>query len=114
MPSPGAVNARVMPFASPVVVSTWYIIVTSILSLGQYYLEGPGAYVRTFALYWLSVSLDLVLWAAVWRALAEGVALVLALVAPSRAASVRRAIEIACRLLYYAGAPALVAARFLA
>ena len=83
-------------------------------SLGQYYLEGPGAYVRTFALYWLSVSLDLVLWAAVWRALAEGVALVLALVAPSRAASVRRAIEIACRLLYYAGAPALVAARFLA
>src|SRR5262249_14337837 len=38
-------------------------------SLGQYYLEGPGAYVRTFALYWLSVSLDLVLWAAVWRGL---------------------------------------------
>jgi hypothetical protein len=83
-------------------------------SLGQYYLEGPGAYVRTFALYWLSVSLDLVLWAAVWRALAEGAALVLALVAPSHAASGRRAIEIACRLLYYAGAPALVAARFLA
>src|SRR5262245_39342905 len=83
-------------------------------SLGQYYLEGPGAYVRTFALYWLSVSLDLVLWAAVWRALAEGVALVMALVAPSHAARVRRAIEFACRLLYYAGAPALVAARFLA
>jgi hypothetical protein len=83
-------------------------------ALGQYYLEGPGAFARTFASYWLAVSLDLVLWAAVWRALAEGVALVMALVAPSHAARVRRAVEVACRVLYYAGAPGLVAARFLA
>jgi apolipoprotein N-acyltransferase len=83
-------------------------------ALGQYYLEGPGAFARTFALYWLAVSLDLVLWAAVWRTLAEGVALVMALVAPSHAARVRRAVEVACRVLYYAGAPGLVAARFLA
>jgi len=83
-------------------------------SLGQYYLEGRGPYLRTFAIYWLTVSIDLVLWAALWRAAGESVALAAAWVAPSRAARVRRAVEIACRLLYYAGVPALVAARFLA
>src|SRR5262249_57453928 len=44
-------------------------------SLGQYYLEGRGPYLRTFAIYWLTVSIDLVLWAALWRAIGEGVAL---------------------------------------
>jgi hypothetical protein len=39
---------------------------------------------------------------------------VMALVAPSHAARVGRAVEVACRVLYYAGAPGLVAARFLA
>jgi hypothetical protein len=83
-------------------------------TFGQYYLEGPGAFWHTFAVYWLSVSLDLVLFAACWRTLGEGAALAAALVAPSHAARARRAVEVACRLLYYAGAPALLAARFLA
>ncbi len=82
-------------------------------TLGQYYLEGPGAYARTFALYWLMVSVYLVLWASVWRALGEGVALAAAGVAPAHAVRVRRAVEVACRLLFYAGVPALVALRFL-
>jgi hypothetical protein len=82
-------------------------------TLGQYYLEGLGPYVRTFAVYWLTTSVYLILWASVWRALGEGVALAAAVVAPSHAARVRRAVEFACRLLFYAGVPALVAVRFL-
>ena len=81
---------------------------------GQYYLEGPGPYFRTFAIYWLTVAIDLLLWAALWRAVGEGAALAAACVAPSRAARMRRLVEVACRLVYYAGVPALVAARFLA
>jgi len=83
-------------------------------ALGQYYLEGRIPYLRTFAIYWLTVSIDMVLWAAAWRALGEGVALAAAFVAPAHAAGARRAVELACRVVYYAGVPALVAARFLA
>ena len=82
-------------------------------TLGQYYLEGLGPYLRTFVLYWLSVSTFLVLWASACRALAEGIALAAAVAAPSQAARVRRAVEIACRVLFYAGVPAVVAVRFL-
>jgi hypothetical protein len=81
-------------------------------TLGQYYFEGLGPYLRTFAVIWATTSIYLVLWAGVWRALGEGVALLAAVVAPSRAARVRRTVEIACRVLYYAGAPALLAVRF--
>lgn len=81
-------------------------------TLGQYYLEGPGAYAETFALYWLTVSIYLLLWASVWRALGEGVALAAAAAAPSHAARVRRAVELVCRTAFYAGVPALVALRF--
>ena len=80
---------------------------------GQYYLEGGVAYLGTFALYWLMVSVYLVLWASVWRAAAEGVTLAAAVVAPSHAPRVRRSVEVACRLLFYAGVPALVVVRFL-
>ncbi len=83
-------------------------------TLGQYYLAGLAPYLETFALYWLVMSLYLVLWASVWRGLGEAVALAAAHVAPSRAARVRRGVEVACRVAYYAGVPALVVARFLA
>jgi len=82
-------------------------------TLGQYYLEGLGPYLRTFGVMWATTGVYLVLWAGVWRALGEGVALLAAVVAPSRAARVRRTVEVACRVLYYAGAPALLTARFL-
>jgi len=81
---------------------------------GQYYLEGGAAYLRTFALYWLMVSVYLVLWASVWRAAAECVTLAAAVFASSHATRVRRAVEVACRVLFYAGVPALVVVRFLA
>ncbi len=81
---------------------------------GQYYLEGLRPYLWTFAVHWVTVAIDLVLYAAVWRALGEGVALVTAAVAPSHAARVRQAVEIVCLVAFYAGVPALVALRFLA
>src|SRR5439155_794374 len=43
--------------------------------LGEYYLLGLGSYVRTFAVHWLTLTIYLVLYASVWRGLAEGVAL---------------------------------------
>jgi hypothetical protein len=80
--------------------------------LGQYYLHGLVAYLQTFAVYWVTVSIDLILYASVWRGLGEGVALVAACAAPARAARVRRAVEAGCRMLYYGGVPVLLALRF--
>jgi len=81
-------------------------------TFGQYYLVGPTAYLTTFALYWTTVVIQLVLYASVWRGLGEGIALAAAWVAPSQAARVRHGVEIACRVLYYGGVPALLALRF--
>ncbi len=81
--------------------------------LGQYYLEGFGPYLKTFAIHWGLVIVYLILYASVWRGLAEGVALVAVRAAPGRATAVRRWLEIACRLLYYAGVPVLIAVPFL-
>src|SRR5215470_18387402 len=74
--------------------------------LGQYYLLGLGAYVRTFALYWVTVALHLVLFAGLWRCLAEPTALLATWLAPARAARIRRAAEIGCQVLYYGGVAA--------
>ena len=82
-------------------------------SLGQYYTEGLAAWLLTFAEYWAYVSTYLVLFASVCRAFAEGVALLAARAGEALAARVRRTVEIVCGVLYYAGVPALVAARFL-
>jgi hypothetical protein len=81
--------------------------------LGEYYLLGLRSYLETFGIYWTTVTIYLVLYASVWRGMAEGVALVTAHVAPSRAARVRRAVETACRVVYYAGVPVLLGIRFL-
>jgi hypothetical protein len=81
--------------------------------LGEYHLLGPASYLRTFAVHWLTASIYLVLYASLWRGLAEGVALAAAAAAPSRAARVRRTVEAACRVLYYGGVPVLLGLRFL-
>jgi hypothetical protein len=81
--------------------------------LGQYYLEGLAPYLATLATYWLTLVIYLVLYASVCRGLGEGVALLAARVAPSRAARVRRVVEITCRVLYYGGVPMLLVARYL-
>jgi hypothetical protein len=82
-------------------------------SLGQYYQEGLAAWLRTFAEYWIWVCIYLVLYASACRAAAEGVALLAASAGSALAARVRRTVELVCGILYYAGVPALVAARFL-
>ena len=82
-------------------------------AFGQYYLLGLKAYLATFALYWGTLTIYLILYAALWRGVAEGVALAAAWVAPARAARVRRAVEMAHRVVYYGGVPALVIVRFL-
>jgi hypothetical protein len=80
--------------------------------LGQYYQLGLGAYLRTFVVYWTTVTIYLVLYASAWRAVAEAVCLGTAAVAPSRAAGVRRLAEIGSALGYYAGALVILALRF--
>ena len=82
-------------------------------SLGQYHLEGLAAWLLTFGEYWAYVCIYLVLFASVCRALAEGVALLAARAGSALAARVRRTVEIVCGVLYYAGVPAVVLARFL-
>jgi len=82
-------------------------------TFGEYYLMGLQAYLITFGIYWGALTIYLVLYAALWRALAEVVAFGAAWVAPSRAARVRRAVEIVYRVLYYGGVPVLVTLRFL-
>jgi hypothetical protein len=79
---------------------------------GQYYLMGLGPWVLTFAVFWATVTIYQVLYASVWRGLAEPICLVAAAVAPSRAARVRRAAELAIWVAYYAGVPVLLALRF--
>jgi hypothetical protein len=80
---------------------------------GEYYLLGLGSYLRTFSVYWGTMTAYLVLYAGAWRGLAELVALAAARVVPPRAAGVRRGVEAACRWVYYAGVPVLLAIRFL-
>jgi apolipoprotein N-acyltransferase len=82
-------------------------------TLGEYYLFGAAAYARTFAVYWLTLVIYLVLFAGLWRGAAEIAALLCAHVAPAQAVRVRHIAERGCQILYYGGVPALVAARFL-
>jgi hypothetical protein len=81
-------------------------------ALGQYYLLGLGAFLETFAIYWAATTVYCILWASIWRGLAEAVCLVAAHVAPSHATRVRRAAELTCRVAYYGGVPILLALRF--
>lgn len=82
--------------------------------LGQYYLEGPGPWVATFAVYWATMTIYLALWAGLWRGAAEAASLAFAWLAPGRAGTVRAAAEWVCRAVYFVGVPVLVALRYLA
>ena len=82
-------------------------------ALGEYHLLGLASYLRTFAVYWLTVVIYLVLYASVWRGLAEVVAWVAARAAPSHAARMRRATETLCSVVYYGGVPVLLGLRYL-
>ena len=79
---------------------------------GQYLLQGLTPYVATFATYWLTVTIYLVLYAGLWRGVAEAGAFALTHLAPERAALVRRGAEAVCRLVYFVGVPLLLALRY--
>jgi hypothetical protein len=81
--------------------------------LGEYYSLGLASYVQTFLVYWATVTTYLVLYASMWRGVAEAVALAAAAVTPDHAVRVRRGVELVCAFAYYGGVPGLLAWRFL-
>jgi hypothetical protein len=82
-------------------------------TFGQYHLVGLRAYLTTFAVYWATVTIYLVLWANAVRVSAEVATLAAAHVAPARADAARRAAEAACAALYWGGVPLFLLLRFL-
>ena len=81
--------------------------------LGEYYMMGLSAYLRTAAVYWLNSAVLLLLYGSAWRALVEAAAFAAAHLAPRRAGAVRWVTEGGAAALYYASVPALLALRFL-
>jgi len=82
-------------------------------TFGQYYQQGFVPYAAHFGLYWMTVTLYLVLYSAIWRGFAEAIAFSAAWAAPSRAARVRQAVETGYRILYYGSVPVLLIRYFL-
>jgi apolipoprotein N-acyltransferase len=82
-------------------------------TFGEYYTYGLEAYLLGFAIYWATLTIDLVLYAAALRVVAEAVALPATYLAPARAERVRRVVEVANRVFYYGGVPALLLRHFL-
>jgi apolipoprotein N-acyltransferase len=81
---------------------------------GEYYTYGTRAWLGGLGTDYAVAVIYCVLFASVLRAPAEAIALLVAAVEPTRAAWVRRCLEAACRIGYYAGVPLLVLGRFLA
>lgn len=82
-------------------------------TFGEYYLLGLRSYVATFVVYWATTAIYLVLYAGIWRGLAEAVSLAASWVARAYASPVRRVVESVCRVAYYGGVPLLLLIRFL-
>lgn len=82
--------------------------------LGQYYLVGLRAWLGTAAIYWATIAAYLLLYASVWRAVAEAVTLAAAPLAPAYAGVVRRTAERVDQVAFYGGVPLLLALRYLA
>jgi apolipoprotein N-acyltransferase len=83
-------------------------------TFGQYYLEGPGAWLTTLAAYWSNTVILLVSYASSWRAVAEASVWVAAFAGATPARGARRIADGACALAYWAGVPVLLALRYLA
>jgi hypothetical protein len=81
-------------------------------TLGQYYREGLAPYLATFAWYWVTLVIYLLLYAAAWRGVAEAIAFAAAWRGAAPAVAARRAVERACSVAYYGGVPVLLALRF--
>jgi apolipoprotein N-acyltransferase len=82
-------------------------------TFGQYYLLGLRAYLGTFAIYWATMTIYLVLWSNLWRLLAEAVTLVGAWAAPAAIPTLRHVVERAWALLFYGGALVVLLLRLL-
>jgi apolipoprotein N-acyltransferase len=81
-------------------------------ALGEYYQYGLGAYLAGFAIYWATLTIYLMLYAAVLRVPVELVAVGTALLTPQHALRVRRVLDRLAAVLYYAGVPTAVSLRF--
>jgi apolipoprotein N-acyltransferase len=83
-------------------------------TFGQYYLEGPGAWLTTLAEYWSNTVIMLVSYASCWRGAAETSVWLVAFAGAGPARGARRLADAACALAYWAGVPVLLALRYLA
>jgi hypothetical protein len=80
--------------------------------LGQYYLDGAWPWLRTFLVYWATVTIYLVLYASAWRWPAEIIAWLAARRGAAAAQRTRLVLEWICRVVYYAGVLLMLAMRF--
>ncbi|HYC57197.1 MAG TPA: hypothetical protein VEL28_19860 [Candidatus Binatia bacterium] len=81
--------------------------------LGQWNIVSPLAWLQTLVEYWLTLIVYLVLYAGVVRGIVELALVAVSWIRAAAAHGARRAGEVACQVLYYAGVPALVGLRFL-
>jgi len=81
--------------------------------LGEYHQYGLGPYLAGFAISWATVTIHLMVYAAALRIPVEVVAIGVAVLAPRHATVVRRFMERAAAVLYFAGVPAVLLVRFL-
>jgi hypothetical protein len=81
--------------------------------LGEYYLLGFAAWLRTLATYWAATTVYLLIWAGFFRVRAALFCFGIARVPPARPEGARRAAELCCGIAYYAGVPLLLLLRFL-
>ncbi len=81
-------------------------------ALGEYYQYGLGAYLAGFVLYWATLTIYLLLYAAVLRVPVEIVTIGVVLLAPRHAVAARRLLDRVSAVLYFAGVPAAVILRF--
>ena len=81
-------------------------------AFGEYYQYGLNAYLAGFAIYWATLTIYLMVYAAALRVPVELLAVGSAALAPQHASGVRRVAQSAATVLYYVGVPAAVILRF--
>lgn len=82
-------------------------------TFGEYYSFGLKAYLTTFALWWATWTMGVVLCAAALRAAIEAGTLLVAIVRPAQAVDARRWLERLCLMALYLGLPAWLLLRVL-
>jgi apolipoprotein N-acyltransferase len=82
-------------------------------AFGEYYQYGLGAYLLGFAVYWATLIVYLLLYAAALRVPVELIAALAAFATPDRAVAARRVMEKAASVCFYVGVPTFVVLRFI-